>query len=803
MVKNNKRVDFIIRDLNINSSYKPEEKLSSSSIINNAIICDPKVVDRIKQRIIDTIVSTSEDFEKAWHENLPSIVKDFVHDVSLRHADYVNNILPKPTICNPQCVSTRNFLHKITRFFDALISAKREKTKDSSSHVTLAEDKIEEEIFEKSKSIIYTEEKPSTIMMEAVQSATIIIQRKTFVDSQVSVSSIHFVQESQYPLTSLDVTGELRKTVRIQVSSLIKEPSRDEIAYKVSSINLKPEKCDFQDAAVITGLAAIAVKRETVEEEERRKDSTIFFRSILDTVTFAVFQHIAIISTKDAKVVKDKKDEEKKDVQVVKVPKVAKIDKKKKEETDVKFAINDEKEEKEKYIKVAKDHIKEEEEKYIEAAKVYLKEEEEEYIKVAKDDIKEEEEEHIKVAKDDIKEEKKKYIKVAKDHIKEEEEKYIEAAKVYLKEEEEEYIEAAKNNIREEEEEHIKVAKDDIKEEKKKYIKVAKDHIKEEEEKYIEAAKDNIKEEKKKYIKVAKDDIKEEEEKYIGVAKNDIKEKKNAYVVFDDTTIETTVDDSIIDTIHKRKKYNNKIVSYKKPKYRSIDSLDFNRYDDISETLIKNDYFITKKEKMPLYKKIQHLSVSTFFSCTSFEPIRKFCCEILETKICLEDRSSLLRILQPISCLIPSNIYLRKYSDIPITSFDPQIAATQETTLSNILHPSPQNSRTIGYHVSGIELTNNKNAFLRHNNINCCRKHRAIHENSSYAPYDTHCKFGVKYCCPHLNNIGNIQTGYYHCNNNYSIRNTRHCERNQLHYWSRENLYFIHPCTSRHSLRYY
>lgn len=245
------------------------------------------------------------------------------------------------------------------------------------------------------------------------------------------------------------------------------------------------------------------------------------------------------------------------------------------------------------------------------------------------------------------------------------------------------------------------------------------------------------------------------------------------------------------------------------PKYRSIDSLDLSH---ISEALIKHDYFTTKKEKMPLYKKIRHPDVSTctFFSFTSFEPTRKFCCERPVTKMCPDDRSRLLRILQPIRCcrsLIPSNIYLGKpkYCDIRTTSyFNPQIAATREATLSNVLRPSLQDSRAIGYHVSCRALTDNKNASLRHCNINCCRKHRPIFENSLYATYDTRCKVGMKYYYPRLNNIGNIRTGYYHCNNNCPIwNNNRHCERNQLHQWStRGNLYFIHPWTSRHLSRY-
>lgn len=252
-----------------------------------------------------------------------------------------------------------------------------------------------------------------------------------------------------------------------------------------------------------------------------------------------------------------------------------------------------------------------------------------------------------------------------------------------------------------------------------------------------------------------------------------------------------------------------KLVSYKIPKYRSIDAY---WSPDISKTFIERNYFITKREKMPQCKEIRHakhLNVScTFLSFTSFEPTRRSYCEIPAAKMCQDDRSRLPRILQPIRCcggLIPSNIYLGKpkYYDIWTTSyFNPQIAATREATLS-ALCPSLQDSRTIGCRVSCRTLIDNRNASLRHCNVNYCTKRRAIFGNSSHTTYDTRCKVGIKHCYSRLNNninnIGNVRMGYYHCNDNCPMwNNNRYNERSRSLRWcTRENLYFIHPQPSR------
>lgn len=693
----NKQVDFIIRDLNINTPCKPEEKIStcisSSSIGNKAIERDTKIVDIIKQRTIDAIASTSrfgEDFDKTWRKNLTSVVKDFVRDVSLRYAKYVDNAVPKRG-CIPHCISIgtqsdivnekfssetsldaftkackerrhANFiLEEIAKVSDAVAkrvclasAAENERTDSSYSLVTSMADKMEEEIFEKSltSSIVYVKERPSIVTTKAI--TAVVIQRKTFVDSRESVSSTHFVQKSQDSAVYLDATDESRDATRVQVISLVEEPSKDESAHEVSS--LYPKKRDFQDVAV-----TIATTTDEKKEEKRKKKEE------------KLLNEISLLDEDDKK----KKEEEEK--------------KRKEDEIFVRSMLDT--------IPTVQDITA------------------------------------CITAKDDRRKEQKKILDKDVCIVDKTVDAVVDSSII-----------------------------------------------------------DSIQELRKDSSQI-----------------NAFCSRQEAISVINDI-IDSFVDTSRIEqeSMETAKDILQELVSfkYKMPKYCRIDA----SYSscDTSEALIERNYFITKKEKMPQCKKIRdaknlNVSTCTFLSFTSSEPLRRSYCERLAAKMSQDDRSTLPRILQPIRCcgsLIPSNIYLGKpkYCDIRTTSYvNPQIVATREAILNDVLCPS----RAIGYNVNCRSLIGTRNAPPRHCNINCCTKSRAIFENSLYTIYDTRCTVGTKYCYPRLNNIDNVQMGYYHCNNNCPVwNNNRHCERSRSYHWTRGNLYFTHPWTSRHLPRY-
>jgi len=763
----NKQIDFILRDLNTSTSCKPEE--IPTRIPYNAIEHDIKI-DRIKQRMIETITSTTqfgEDSDKTWHENSSSIAKDFG---SLRHTDYatkyMDDIVPERG-CASQCTGARTqsdimdrefssetnldafmkaceerrhadfILDEIARISDALTErvhlaseAKSEGT-DSSSHIILTADEKEEEIFEKAKSlmsIICAQERPSAVTTEAV--SKVVIQQETFVDSRVSISSIHFVQESQDPSAYLDATDGSRVAARIQVISSIEEPSKDESAHEVSS--LYPEKGDFQDTTV-----TVTVKSDK-KKEEKRKEDEIFLRSIIDTVVLAVFQNVRDIPT----VVKDdgrKEDEEKRDGEEIDISLQQVLDKNVPAVETVDSSITD--------------SIQE------------LREDSDQIITFPP------KQEAVSVIND-----------ISLQQVLDEDvpavDKIVEA------------VDSDQIITFPPKQEAVSVIND-----------ISLQQVLDEDvpavDKIVQAVDSSIVD--------SIQELREDSKQIIAFSP-----KQEAVSIIDDI-IDSFVDFSQIEQEPTKIAKDNprELVSYKMPKYRSIDAY---WSPDISKTFIERNYFITKREKMPQCKEIRHakhLNVScTFLSFTSFEPTRRSYCEIPAAKMCQDDRSRLPRILQPIRCcggLIPSNIYLGKpkYYDIWTTScFNPQIAATREATLS-VLCPSPQDSRTIGCRVSCRTLIDNRNASLRHCNVNYCTKRRAIFGDSSHTTYDTCCKVGRKHCYSRLNNnindIGNVRMGYYHCNDNCPVwNNNRYYERSRSFHWcTRGNLYFIHPWPSR------
>lgn len=733
MIKN-KQVDFNIKDLNISTSCKPEDNIStcisSTSIGKSAIERSAKIVDVIKQRTIDAIASNArlrEDFDKAWRENLSRVVKNFVREVSLRYAKYMNNAVSER---GPHCISIGTqsdivnekfssetsldtftkaceerrhadfILQEIAKVSDVLTkkeclaSAARSMRTDSCYSTA---DKMGEEIFEKAKSltssIVHGKERSSILTKEAITTA-VVIQRKTFADSEISVSSIHFVQKLEDTSAYLDATDKSRDAIRVQVISSIEEPSKDESAHEVSS--LYPEKRDFQDVAVAIATTNDVKKeekeREKKEEKERKKEEEKLSKeiSLIDEDVSADFQDTAVTAT----VVKEDKKEEK--------------EKKERKEDKI-------------FVRTVPDKV-------------------------------------VPAVSQDI------------------------ADTVRT---------AVKNDRRKE------------KKEKRKEIDIPlldKDIV------------DKKKVDKKKIDTVVDFSIIDSTQKLKKDSKQ-IKDfvclKEEAVSVINDI-IDSFIDTSRVDQecMEIVKDILQELVSfkYKIPKYRSIDASYLSCKP--SGSLIERNYFITKKEKMLQCKKIRHvkdlgISTCTFLSFTSSEVTRRSYYERSAANICQDDRSKLPRILQPIRCdgdLTPSNVYLGepKCCAIRTTSyFNPQIAVRQDTTLSDVLCPS----RAIGYHVSCRSSIDNRNASFRHCNINCCAKRRAIFENSFYTICDTRCAIDTKYCYPRLNNIDNVRIGYYHCNDNCPVWNNNRPSRS-YHWWTRGNLYFTHPWTSRHLLRY-
>jgi len=238
---------------------------------------------------------------------------------------------------------------------------------------------------------------------------------------------------------------------------------------------------------------------------------------------------------------------------------------------------------------------------------------------------------------------------------------------------------------------------------------------------------------------------------------------------------------------------------YEKPKYRAKYRIDAS--------------YVTKEEKMLQLKKIpkddkidkipkygcllpspsQALRTSKFFSYFE-KPV---------TGICKDYRSISSRCLQPTKhCkdLIPYNLCLEKpkYCNVWTTPCcSSQIEATRNASLSYADCRLPQDSCATQYRASCHSLVDS-HATSRHCNINAdCTKR---FENSLYT--NMYCKSDTKYCYPHLNDIDNIRMGYYQCNDSAVWNNNQHCGRDRPYYWTKGNLYFAHPWTSKHLLRF-
>lgn len=249
----------------------------------------------------------------------------------------------------------------------------------------------------------------------------------------------------------------------------------------------------------------------------------------------------------------------------------------------------------------------------------------------------------------------------------------------------------------------------------------------------------------------------------------------------------------------------------KKPKYRAkYRDNALHMTGDIPETYDKCNNLVMKEGKMPQLKEICASKDSdkiSKYACLSFpssEAIKFFNNKRSATRIYKDCRSRSSRYLQPIRCcedLISNNIYLGrlKYCDTPC--FSSQNEAIQNRTLSLAHCYLLQDSCATEYRASCHSLLDS-HVSSRYCNINAdCTKHRTTFENSLYT--NTYCKSGAKYCYLHLNNIDNARMGYYHCNDSCSIwNNNQHCGRNRSYYWTKGNLYFMHPWTSGHLLWY-
>lgn len=243
-------------------------------------------------------------------------------------------------------------------------------------------------------------------------------------------------------------------------------------------------------------------------------------------------------------------------------------------------------------------------------------------------------------------------------------------------------------------------------------------------------------------------------------------------------------------------------VPFKKPKYRA-------KY--------RMDASYKKEEKVPQFKEM-HISKDAgklpeyqlFFSSPKYKAIRfsksfnYF--ERPAMKMYQDCRSKPLRYLPPTRhCedLISSNIYLGrpKYCDVWTTPCcRSQNEAIRNAALTHAHCRRPQDSCATEYGAS-CHLLVDSHASSRHCNVNNCTKRRVTFEN--LLCIDTYCKNDAKYCYPHLNNTDNVQMGYYHCNDSCSAwNNNQHCGRDRSCYWTKGNLYFMHPWTSEHLLRY-
>ncbi|KYN22961.1 PREDICTED: uncharacterized protein LOC108758879 [Trachymyrmex cornetzi] len=222
-------------------------------------------------------------------------------------------------------------------------------------------------------------------------------------------------------------------------------------------------------------------------------------------------------------------------------------------------------------------------------------------------------------------------------------------------------------------------------------------------------------------------------------------------------------------------------VPYKKPKYRAKYRID-----------------MKKKEKKPQLKKAPHEILKHECLISLPEMIRSS--KVFEdfvrptTKMYQDCRRTLSEYLEPTRyCKDLSSICLTRpnYCDVWITP-----SVSSESTINGAF---PQDSCTIKYRASCHSLIDSSS---RYRNINTdCTKRRVTFENSLCT--NMYCKNDAKYCYPHLNNIDNVRMRYYHCNDICPVlNNNQQCGTDRSYYWTKGNLYFTHPWTSEHLLRY-
>lgn len=242
---------------------------------------------------------------------------------------------------------------------------------------------------------------------------------------------------------------------------------------------------------------------------------------------------------------------------------------------------------------------------------------------------------------------------------------------------------------------------------------------------------------------------------------------------------------------------------YEKPKYRAKYRIDASYKKEEKVPQFKEMHISKDSCKFPKYERL-------FFSSSKCKAIRfsksfdYFERPAIETY--QDCRSKPLSYLQPIRhCedLISSHIYLGKpkYCDVwTIPCCSSQNEATPNAILSHAHCRPSQDSYPTEYGAS-CHLLVDSHTSSKYCHINNCTKRRVTFEN--LLCIDTYCKNDTKYYHPYLNNIDNVQMGYYHCNDSCSVwNNNQHCGRDRSYYWTKGNLYFMHPWTSEHLLRY-
>jgi len=220
-IRQNKKKTYNIKKRSVSTS-KSEEKISVytslSSIVDNVIKPNAKVVDKLEQKMVDAITSTIQ-INNVTHENLLGAIEHLVHDASYRHAA-VENIISDRN-CGPLCIGSRTqnvivngefnletssafaeacekrrhtdfILEKIAKVSDALTqkarfaSAKEQASILASVLMTPAkyEEIMKKQTFEntKSSSSIYTEEESIIIVKPIVtEKSTPVVEQKSSV----------------------------------------------------------------------------------------------------------------------------------------------------------------------------------------------------------------------------------------------------------------------------------------------------------------------------------------------------------------------------------------------------------------------------------------------------------------------------------------------------------------------------------------------------------------------------------------------------------------------------------------------